>query len=64
MAPTRKTNTRRKAPARKTSTTRGNQYVVTGKFTLKSAPVSATKAEQLAKKIRANGGTATKRKVN
>lgn len=64
MAATRKSTTRRKTTARKTTTTRGSQYVVTGKFTLKSAPVSATKADQLAKKIRANGGTATKRKVN
>lgn len=62
MTGTRRT-TKRKTTTRKTSSTRGTKYVVTGKFTLKSAPVSASKAEELARKIRANGGTATKRKV-
>ena len=54
----------RKTTKRKSgSSTRGTKYVVTGKFTLKSAPVSTTEADRLMRKIRYNGGTATKKKV-
>ena len=54
---------KRKATKRKTKGKPLPKVVVTGKFTLMSGPVSKTRADQLTRKIRANGGTATKRKA-
>ena len=54
--------TRRTITSRKRNTTT-SKYIVTGKFVLESKPVTKTQADGLIKKIRANGGTATKRKV-
>ena len=40
-----------------------NEYVVTAKVILQSKRVSASRAQELVRKVRAKGGTATVRKV-
>lgn len=52
-----------KRKVRKTRKATTGRYVVSAVFRMKSAPISKTQADKLAKKARANGGTVTMKKV-